>query len=117
MATANADDVLLEDYLNNHTEEVINWVNDRLIRQFRPTGEIYDRLVNQVVHDYPYGPTADNAHRFLTTAIMGALWCGWFSQARSEENDPNFNPEHIERYRTIITNAFEIGKRYGEAHH
>ena len=102
----------LERYLNDHTEEIITWVNGRLITEFRPSGEIFDRLANQAVRDFPYGPGIDNTHRFLTSAIMGALWCGWFAQ--SHHDDPQFRREYLERFRTIITRAFEIGRRHAE---
>jgi hypothetical protein len=109
-----ATDEPLSNYLDCHVEEIIRWINDKVITTFRPTGEIYDRLANQVVRDYHYGQGIDNAHRFLTTAIVGALWCGWFSQSRSNRNDPQFGPENVERFRAIIADAFEIGRRNAE---
>lgn len=107
-------DETLPGFLDTHVEEIVSWVNNKVITAFTPTGEIYDRIVNQVVRDYPYGQHVDNAHRFLTSAIIGALWCGWFSQSRSNHNDPQFRREYIERFRTIISEAFEIGRRNAE---
>ena len=110
-------DETLTDYLDSHVEEIVRWINDKIITEFRPTGEIYDRLANQVVRKYPYGEGIDNAHRFLTSALMGALWCGWFFQWHNDHNDPQFRREYIERFRTIILDAFEIGRRHGENNH
>ena len=76
------------------------------------TGEIFDRLVNQGIEEYPYGPGLDNMHRFLANAIVCSLWCGWFSQARSNNNDPKFTPEFVERFRTIINEAYELGREF-----
>lgn len=68
---------------------------------------MYDRLANQVREEFPYGQGIDNMHRFLTNAIMISLWCGWFSQARTNANDPNLIPEFIERFRNVLSEAFE----------
>jgi hypothetical protein len=69
-----------------------------------------------VTEEYPYGKGKgiDNTHRFLTTAIMSSLWCGWFSQARTKGNDPNFRSEYIEEFRRIINEAFDIGVKYAD---
>jgi hypothetical protein len=65
-----------------------------------------------VCEEYPYGETVDNAHRFLTTAIMSSLWCGWFSQARTKARDAKFRPEYVEKFRNIINEAFDIGVKF-----
>lgn len=107
----------LEIYLSTHRDEIIKWINGNIKTQFVPTGEMFDRLANQVTREYPYGPGVDNMHRFLTNAIMCALWCGWFSQSRTVEVDHGFDPNYIERFRTVINNAFEMGRRHGERIH
>jgi hypothetical protein len=96
-------------FLSKHQNEIIDWVNENIKTQFAPTGNMFDRLANQVNREYPYGKHIDNAHRFLTNTIMTSLWCGWFSQARANAGDVNFKPEYIEKFREIINNAFSIG--------
>ena len=73
-----AEDEHLTAFLNKHQNELIDWINNNIRTQFTPTGNIFDRLANQVNQEYPYGERIDNAHRFLTNAIMCSLWCGWF---------------------------------------
>lgn len=60
-------------FLSNHQNDIIDWVNKNTKTQFTPTGNMFDRLANQVNLEYPYGKGIDNAHRFLTTAIMSSL--------------------------------------------
>jgi hypothetical protein len=107
----------LEIYLNTHRNEIIDWIERNIKQQFTPTGQMFDRLANQITREYPYGLGIDNMHRFLTNAVMCSMWCGWFSQARTIEQDQDFNPDYIERFRTIINNAFEMGRRHGERRH
>ncbi|MGA9150787.1 MAG: hypothetical protein WBZ36_09425 [Candidatus Nitrosopolaris sp.] len=99
-------------FLSKHQNEIIDWVNKNTKTQFTPTGNMFDRLANQVNQEYPYGENIDNAHRFLTTAIMSSLWCGWFSQARTNAGDVNFKPEYIEKFGEIINKAFSIGVEF-----
>ena len=107
----------LEIFLNAHRDEIIDWIGMNIRQQFTPTGQMFDRLANQVTAEYPYGVGIDNMHRFLTNAIMCAMWCGWFAQARTVEEDRHFDPGYIERFRAIINNAFEMGRRHGELRH
>jgi hypothetical protein len=102
----------LSAFLNSHQEEIINWVNSKVKTRFNDTADMFDRTANVLSEEYPYGETIDNAHRFLTTAIMSSLWCGWFSQARTKANDPNFRSEYIEKFRNIINEAFNIGVKF-----
>jgi hypothetical protein len=66
----------LGDFIDNRKDDIIDFINMNLKAQFTPTGDMYDRLANQVKEEYPYGSVVDNMHRFLTNAIMCALWCG-----------------------------------------
>ena len=102
----------LTTFLNAYENEIIDWINTNIKTQFAPKGNIFDRLANQVNQEYPYGGSIDNAHRFLTNAIMCSLWCGWFSQARTNASDVNFRPEYVERFRNIINEAFNVGAKF-----
>jgi hypothetical protein len=101
-------------FLNTHQEEIINWVNNNVKTQLNDTASIFDRTANMVSNEYPYGETIDNAHRFLTTAIMSSLWCGWFSKARANANDVKFSPEYVKKFRNIITEAFDMGVKFAD---
>jgi hypothetical protein len=99
-------------FLKSHQEEIIDWVNSNVKTQFRDTADMFNRTANIVTEEYPYGETIDNAHRFLTTAIMSSLWCGWFSQARTNAGDAKFHQDYIEKFRNIINEAFNIGIKF-----
>jgi hypothetical protein len=43
----------------------------------------------------------DNAHAFLTNAVISAAWCGWFTKARSVSDPNNFNPEYVHDNGTV----------------
>ena len=102
-------------FLNTHQGEIIDWINNNIKIQFTPTNNIFDRLANQLNQEFPYGQEIDNMHRFLTNAIMCSLWCGWFSQARTNAGDTNFRSEYIDRFRHTIDNAFNIGVRFSNS--
>jgi hypothetical protein len=107
-----AEDNHLTTFLSKHQNEIIDWINTNIKTQFEDTASMFERLANQVNQEYPYGKKIDNAHRFLTNAIMASLWCGWFSQARTNAGDVNFKPEYIEKFRQIINKAFSIGVEF-----
>jgi hypothetical protein len=99
-------------YLAEHRDEIIDWINNNIKTYFNPSGEIFDRLANQVREEYPYGQGIDNMHRYMTNAIMCSLWCGWFSQARSNAHDPNFTTEFIDDFRKLLKDSFELGRAF-----
>jgi hypothetical protein len=107
----------LSAFLNSNQDQIINWVNSKVITQFEDIAGIFERTANMVTQQYPYGETVDNAHRFLTTAIMSSLWCGWFSQARVNAHDTKFSPEYVDRFRNIINEAFDIGVKFAASNH
>ena len=106
------DEERLSAFLNAHQEEIVNWVNNNVKTQLNDTASIFDRTANMVNSEYPYGERIDNAHRFLTTAIMSSLWCGWFSQARTNAQDHNFRSEYVKKFRNSIIEAFDIGIKF-----
>jgi tRNA A37 threonylcarbamoyltransferase TsaD len=42
-------------FLMKHQNEIIDWINENIKTQFTPTGNMFDRLANQVNRQYPYG--------------------------------------------------------------
>ncbi len=112
MDASSAQSPPFRNYLVEHREEIIDWINDNEKTYFNPSGEIFDRLANQVREEYPYGHGIDNMHRFLTNAIMCSLWCGWFSQSRSNAKDPTFTPQFVEEFRNLLKDVYELGRAF-----
>ena len=54
-----AEDDHLTAFLSKHQNEIIDW-NTNIKTQFKPTGNMFDRLVNQVNQEYPYGKQIDD---------------------------------------------------------
>lgn len=102
----------IEEYFQKYREDMVNFVEGKVRRQVNPTGDIYDTIANLIAKELPYGHGVDNAHAFLTNAVISSFWCGWFSQARTNAGDRNFNPDHVEKYKEAIITAFEEGKKY-----
>jgi hypothetical protein len=102
----------LSAFLNEHQEEIVNWVSNKVKTQFKVKDSMFDRTANLVNQEYPYGQRIDNMHRLLTNAIMCSLWCGWFSQARTNAQDANFHSEYVNRFRNSIIEAFDIGLKF-----
>jgi CheY-specific phosphatase CheX len=48
----------LSAFLNSHQDEIINWVSGKAITQFKDKGDMFDRTVNVVNQEYPYGEAA-----------------------------------------------------------
>jgi hypothetical protein len=102
-------------FLKVQQEEIVNWVSNKVKTQFKVKDNMFDRTANLVNQKYPYGARIDNMHRLLTNAIMCSLWCGWFSQARTNTQDPNFRSEYVNKFRNSILEAFDIGARFAVA--
>jgi hypothetical protein len=43
-------------------------------------------------------------------AIMYSMWCGWLSQAKA--NKKAYSPEWVDNFKSMIIDAFEIGRDY-----
>ena len=99
-------------FLKAHQEEIVNWVSNKVQTQFKVKGNMFDRTANLVNQEYPYGEYIDIMHRLLTNAIICSLWCGWFSQARTNAQDSNFRSEYVKKFRNSILEAFDIGAKF-----
>jgi hypothetical protein len=106
------DEERLSAFLNEHQEEIVNWVSNKVKTQFKVKDSMFDRTANLVNQEYPYGEHIDNMHRLLTNAIMCSLWCGWFSQSRTNAQDSNFRSEYVKKFRNSILEAFDIGAKF-----
>ena len=101
-----------ETYFQKYIKDMTDFVEGKVRREVKPTGDIYDTLANILAKELPYGSGVDNAHAFLTNAVMSAAWCGWFTKARSVSDPNNFNPEYIQKFKEAIDKAYEAGKNY-----
>jgi hypothetical protein len=104
----------LEDIFTKYRKEMVDFVESKVRRQIKVRGDIYDTIANLMAKELPYGKGVDDAHAFLTNAIISALWCGWFSQARANADDAKFRAMYVKRYKDAIKTAFEIGKKYAQ---
>jgi hypothetical protein len=100
------------DSLRKYRQDIVNFIEPKNKREFKITGNFFDSVTNILTNELPYGKITDKAHVVLTNAVIFSLWCGWFSQARTNAKDPNYKPEYIEQYKNWINAAFEVGKKY-----
>jgi hypothetical protein len=104
----------IEHFLELHKKEIMDFIMDKLFkdspRKIKITGEIFDRLVNQVTRDVPFGSMIQFA---LASAVMYSYWCGYQSERMKREKVSNFKDEYIEQIQDAIIKAFAIGRSYG----
>jgi hypothetical protein len=108
----------IEYYMDKNANEIVDFLEEKIVEDYAPTGEIYDRLLSQVVNEFPYGkpedgrPYYDKVHAILANALIASLWCGWVSKAMVNRKDPKFNPEYLEKFRRAITAAYDLGRKH-----
>lgn len=107
----------IELYMDKNAREIVDFLEDKTVEDFIPTGEIYDRLLNQLVNEFPFGPEDarfyhDKVHVILANALAASLWCGWLSQAMVNKNEPKFKKEYLEQFQRAITKAYDYGRKY-----
>src|ERR687887_86761 len=101
-----------EELFKRYVKDMIDFVTSKVRTEVKPTGDIYDTLANNLAKQLPYGPGVDNAHAFLTNAVVSAAWCGWFANARSKKDPQNFSSEYSKKYKDAIDAAYKIGEEY-----
>lgn len=101
-----------ENYFEKYRKDMVDYVEGKVRKEVKVKGDIYDTLANILAKELPYGKGVDNAHAFLTNAVVSSLWCGWFSQARSNAKDPKFKRGYIKKYKKAIITAFGVGRKY-----
>ncbi|HYY86670.1 MAG TPA: hypothetical protein VE594_06155 [Nitrososphaeraceae archaeon] len=104
----------LEEYFTKYRKDIVDFVEGKVRREVKVKGDIYDTIANILTKELPYGEGTDNAHAFLTNAVISSFWCGWFSQARSNARDSKFKPEYVERYKEAIDVAYKTGREYAQ---
>jgi hypothetical protein len=117
----------LEHFLDLNKKAIMDHIMNKIFKdapqKIKPSGEIFDRIVNQLMQDVPFGTMIQFA---LANAVMYSLWCGYQSQILKNDslwcgyqsqilkNDPSvhFKDEYIEQVQDAINRAFNIGWNY-----
>jgi len=105
-----------EVYMDTHKKEMVDFIEKKIAnnknKEIKITGEIFDRLANQLTKEMPFGSTVDMTHIVLANALICSLWCGWLSQAMVNKKEEKFSEEYPEKFKRAITKAFDLGKHY-----
>jgi hypothetical protein len=106
----------IELYMDKNKEEMVDYIHRKITekkgKEVKPTGEIFDRLVNQLVREFPFGQGTDMTHIVLSNALISSLWCGWLSQAMVNRKEEKFSPDYLDKFGRAITKAYDIGREY-----
>ena len=62
-----------ETYFQKYIKDMTDFVEGKVKREVKPTGDNYDTLANILAKELPYGSGVDNAHAFLTNAVISVL--------------------------------------------
>jgi hypothetical protein len=108
----------IELYMENHAKEIVDFIEqeikDNSQRVISWTGEIPDRIINELHEEMPFAPTSDRTYSYLADAIVTSLWCGWLSQTKVNDEEPKFNKQYVEQFGRAITKAYAEGRRYAK---
>lgn len=106
----------IEIYMNKHAKEIVDFIEQKISeksqKEIKITGEIPNRIINELSKEKPFGPTFDMTHIVLSNALVSSLWCGWLSQAMVNRREPKFNKEYVDQFQRAITKAYDIGRKY-----
>ena len=109
----------IEYYMDDHAKEIVDFIEGEITensqKNIKMTGEIPDRIINELSKEMPFGPTFDMTHIILSNALVSSLWCGWLSQSMVNKNEPKFNEQYVEQFKRAIMKAYDIGKKYANA--
>jgi hypothetical protein len=109
----------IEYYMDDHAKEIVDFIEGEITensqKNIKMTGEIPDRIINELSKEMPFGPTFDMTHIILSDALVSSLWCGWLSQSMVNKNEPKFNEQYVEQFKRAIMKAYDIGKKYANA--
>lgn len=107
----------IELFMDKNAKDIVDFLEEKTVEDYDPTGKIYDRLLSQLVSEFPFGPEDgryyyDKVHVILANALTSSLWCGWLSQAMVNKKDQKFKAEYVELFQRAIRQAYEIGRKY-----
>ena len=109
-----------EYFMESHREEIVDFMEKKTVVDIAPTGtgDVFEGLLNRLINEFPFGKLEaggfyyDKFHAILANALMSSFWCGWLSQAMVNKKEPKFKAEYLEQFQRVITEAFDIGRRY-----
>jgi hypothetical protein len=109
-----------EYFMDSHREEIFDYMEKKTVVDIAPTGtgDVFEGLLNRLINEFPFGKLEaggfyyDKFHAILANALMSSFWCGWLSQAMFNKKEPKFKAEYLEQFQRVITEAFDIGRRY-----
>ena len=68
----------IEYYMDSRKQEIVDFaerkISEKRVKDVKITGDIFDRLVNQLSKDMPFGPRYDMTHIVLANALSAR--CG-----------------------------------------
>jgi hypothetical protein len=108
----------IEFYMDRFKKEIVDLFEKKTVEDYAPDmSDIYDKVLSELVNEFPFGPQDgrfyyDKMHVILANALTASLWCGWFSQAMVNKNEPKFKKEYLEQFQRAITKAYELGRGY-----
>ena len=90
----------IERFLKDHKEEIMDFIMDKIFKdtsqKTKISGEIFDRLVNELIKDVPFGTNIQFA---LANALMYSFWCGFQSERLKNNNKTRQNLSRKNRSR------------------
>jgi hypothetical protein len=103
--------------MDKNAKDVVDYLEQKTVEDYDPTGEIYDRILSKLVNEFPFGPTDgryyyDQVHVILANALTASLWLGWLSQAMTNKKDQKFKAEYVELFKITIEQAYKVGRKY-----
>jgi hypothetical protein len=107
-----------EYFMESHREEIVDFMEKKTVADIAPTGDVFEGLLNRLINEFPFGKIErggfyyDKFHTILADALMSSFWCGWLSQAMVNKKEPKFKAEYLEQFHRVITEAFDVGRRY-----
>jgi hypothetical protein len=104
-------------FMDKNAKDVVDYLEQKTVEDYDPTGEIYDRILSKLVNEFPFGPTDgryyyDKVHVILANALTACLWLGWLSQAMTNKKDQKFKAEYVELFKIAIEQAYKVGRKY-----
>jgi hypothetical protein len=107
--------IFINEYLRSHKKDIVDYIQGNYIPASIISNSTFNSLATELqrkfVHDHRgHIGGRDEAHNVLSMAIMCSMWCGWLSQAKT--NKKAYSPEWVDNFRSMIIDAFEIGRNY-----
>jgi len=106
----------IDQYLKANWREIVKYIQGRYIPDIITTNGTFNGLATEIQNKFRHRHSngtegeRDAAHNVLAMGIICAMWCGWLSQAKA--NDNRYSQEWVDSFKKSITDAFEIGQEH-----